>query len=103
MLRARGSVGSFPAEISAAVAMATMAALSPENCFSGKWAVGNFLLAMRLSSSLADTPPAKTTEATSGFWLRARLSLSNRMLMAVCWKLAAKSAIWDWVRRFFNS
>ncbi len=56
-----------------------------------------------LNALFADTPPAKTMDLVSGYFLWASWSFSSKMSMAVFWKLAAKSAICLGVSKFFNS
>ena len=63
----------------------------------------NKLFIFFLNSSLAETPPAKTMDLVSGYCLRARVSFSRRMSMAVCWNEAEKSAICWELRCFLKS
>ena len=55
------------------------------------------------SSLFADTPPAKTMLFMSLYSNKAKFNFSNKMSIAVFWKLAAKSAICSVVSKFFKS
>lgn len=79
-----------------------MAALSPERDGEGKKTFNSFV-AFSLNSPLAETPPAKTIDFVSGYFLRARESFSRRISIAVFSKLAAKSATSASERRFLSS
>ena len=67
-----------------------MAALSPERVAEGKSA--EYFCAFSRNNWLAETPPAKAMDLTSGYSFRAISSFSRRISVATFSKDAAKSA-----------